>query len=111
MENEQLVLLKNQHDLIYVQQIFFAGRDLPVIVHGFSAANPIQHVSRDGWIVNIAAHTRSSQVLEERHRESVAHRVHIDGGHERKQGLSGQHQASKALSQHGEIWVSFRLDP
>ena len=25
--------------------------DLPVIVHGFSAANPIQHVSRNGWIV------------------------------------------------------------
>ena len=85
--------------------------DLPVIVHGFSAANPIQHVSRDGWIVNIAAHTRSSQVLEEGHRESVAHRVHIDGGHKREKGLSGQHQASKALSQHGEIWVSFRLDP
>ena len=85
--------------------------DLPVIVHGFSAANPFQHVSRDSWIVNIAAYTRSSQVLEERHREGVAHRVHIDGGHKREKGLSGQHQAPKALTQHGEIWVSFRLDP
>ena len=57
MENEQLGLLKNQHDFTYIQQISFARIDLPVIVHGFSAANPFQHVSRDGWIVNIAAHT------------------------------------------------------
>ena len=83
----------------------------PVVVHCFPAAHPIQHVRGDCWVVDIASNSGPSQVLEEGHSESVAHGVYIDGGHKGEEGFGGQHQASKALTQHGEVGVSFCLNP
>ena len=83
----------------------------PVVVHCFPAAHPLQHVRGDSWVVDVTSHSGPSQVLEEGHRESVAHGVYIDGGYKGEEGFGGQHQASKALTQHGEVGVSFCLNP
>ena len=83
----------------------------PVVVHCFSAPHPVQHVRRDGWVVDIAPDAGSSQVLEERHGESVAHGIYVDGRNEGEEGFGGQHQTSKALTQHGKVGVSVCLYP